>query len=618
MSGIVGIWHRNGKRLNPNYLKSFADFLVFRGPDKASLWSDGPVGFGHALLQTTWGSPSANEFLTGSDERFRIAADARLDGRAELRSKLESAGCAAKECENDAQLILQAYASWGAGCLTYLRGDFAFAIWDTREKALFCARDHFGIKPFYFVAHRDFFLFSNTLNCVRLHPQIGNDLNNRAIADFLLFGLNCDASTTTFRDIQRLPPAHSMLVSAAKIEIQRYWSVPVDGRVRYARVQDYVENFRHVFQLAIDDRVQADRVAILLSGGLDSSAVAAMARHSFPQSNRRPELFAFTNTYQTLLPDQDGSYARRTASFLDIPIKCLPLDGLKIFERWSDQGINWPEPVDDPLGAGLFDLFHAMAADSRVVLSGEGSDNLMYFQMLPHLRQLVRNNDFYPALADWVHYVSIRPLPWRGLRRLAEGLVGVNRLIPRFPEWIKPCLARHYQLKERWKNCNRLPVPIEAHPSLPKAHASLSLPQWLRLFELGDSGVTRHPVEVRYPFLDLRVVEYLLAIPPFPWAFNKNILRRAMSGYLPEIVRLKRKTPATGDPILKRLQMPESSWINRVPWCDEIDRYILRSSIPMPTKAKSSVDVSLSLRPLCLNFWLQSRSRVGYKLSAEA
>lgn len=619
MSGIVGILYRDGKLLNSSVMKLFADFLVFRGPERVSVWSDGPVGFGHTLLRTSRTSVDQNGLLASSDEGFCITSDSRLDNVVELEGKLKNVGCSLKDIGGDAALILKAYAVWGTECLAHLRGDFAFAIWDVQRKRLFCARDHFGIKPFYYVALQDLFLFSNTLNCLRLHPRVSEALNHLAIADFLLFGLNCNTSTTTFQDIQRLPPAHFMLVSTNKLEIQRYWSAPVDGCVRYTRAEDYVENFRNTFQLAVDDRLGADRAAILLSGGLDSAAVAATAQQFSARHHPGLNLYAYTNIYKSL-PEEDGSCARITATFLDIPIRFLPLDDLNLFERWNDPASSWPEPIDDPLRAGWLDLFRAIAQDCRVALSGEGSDNLMYFQMLPQLKQSLKKRQFANAFADLAHYASIRPFPWRGLRRLAGRIVAVRQQIPCFPEWIEPNFVQRYELKQRWKNCNGLPLISSPHPTLPKAHASLGLPQWTQLFELADPGVTKCPVELRYPFLDLRVVEFLLGIPAFPWAFNKQILRQAMSRHLPDSIRLRRKTPFSADPIFKKLQLEleESFQSDRVTWCADIDQYICRSSVFRSIKRRSAAEADLSLRPLCLNFWLQSKRRVGYKLAVGA
>ena len=126
---------------------------------------------------------------------------------------------------NDAELILHAYHAWGDDCVNHLIGDFAFAIWDGRERRVFCARDHFGVKPFYYAQRRHFFVFSNTLTCVRLHPSVPDDLNDLAIADFLLFGVNRDASTTAFEGIARLPAAGALTLSATGARRSRYWAL---------------------------------------------------------------------------------------------------------------------------------------------------------------------------------------------------------------------------------------------------------------------------------------------------------------------------------------------------------------------------------------------------------
>ena len=189
---------------------------------------DGSIGLGHAMLRTTRESLSEQQ-PASLDGRFWIAADARLDGRAEFIAELQRSGRVVPPNAPDSELILHAYATWGTPCVEHLRGDFSFAIWDARNKQLFCARDHFGIKPFYYVQRESLFLFSNTLNCVRMHPEVSDELNEAAIGDFLLFGLNYDNATTSFRDIQRLPPAHSLSISPDCLKIRRYGTPPTAG-----------------------------------------------------------------------------------------------------------------------------------------------------------------------------------------------------------------------------------------------------------------------------------------------------------------------------------------------------------------------------------------------------
>src|SRR6185503_14013963 len=125
-----------------------------------------------------------------------LVADARIDGERD---------------RSDAETILQSYEKWGHDCVEHLIGDFAFAIWDKRLRRLFCARDHFGVKPFFYARAGNSFIFSNTLNVLRLDRRVSDELNETAIDDYLKSGLNQDLSTTAFRDIQRLPPAHALL-----------------------------------------------------------------------------------------------------------------------------------------------------------------------------------------------------------------------------------------------------------------------------------------------------------------------------------------------------------------------------------------------------------------------
>lgn len=615
MSGIVGMLQRDGAPADLPLLHSLTRFLSYRGPDAREAWSHGPVALGHALLRTTQESVTERQ-PASLDGQLWITADVRLDGRAELEAMLDKAGRKVRRAAPDPELVLHAYAAWGETCVQQLRGDFAFAVWDARRKSLFCARDHFGVKPFYYAALGALFLFSNTLDCVRLHPEVSDELNDAAIADFLLFGLNCDAAATTFRDVRRLPPAHFLRASAEGVRIERYWSAPTGGRIRYRRADEYVEHFQVLFQKAVADRLRTGRVGILLSGGLDSSSVAATARELLPDSAGPVDLRAYTVTYESALPDRDGEHARNVAEFLHMPIRCLPMGGLRLFERWEDPELRWPEPVDDPFFAGLFDQFRAIAADCRVALDGEGSDNLMHFEMWPYARDLARHGEWRRLFAEALEYLHVRSSPWPGVRRRLRGMFRRAPAASAFPRWLARDFAGGMDLEARWREYG-LPRVVPAHPVVPAAHASLSLPQWTQMFELADPGVTRCPVEVRYPFLDLRIVEYLLALPPFPWAFEKTLLREAMAGHLPESVRRRPKTPLAGDPLVEMLQRPEAAHVDRVEWVGGIDRYVDRTALAPLRGEKDSEAARAAIRPLCLNFWLQSVRRVRYNLFAE-
>ncbi|MGA9184258.1 MAG: asparagine synthase-related protein, partial [Candidatus Acidiferrales bacterium] len=557
--------------------------------------------------------------------RYWMTADARLDARAELLARLALKDREVDRHAPDSRLILEAYAAWGRECVQHLRGDFAFAVWDAKEKILFCARDRFGVRLFYYTELEQRFLFSNTLNCLRGFPGVSSALDDAAIGDFLLFGQNYNPATTTFRDIRRLPAAHTLTVSREEERLERYWTAPVNGRLRYKNPRDYVEHFQLLLHAAVADRLRTERCGILLSGGLDSGAIAATARDLSGTSAGAAHLRAYTIIYQTLVPDEEGPLALQTAAHLGIPQQQLALDDVGLFERWDEAGSHWPEPVNDPLFAGVLAEFQTIAAHSRVVLDGEGSDNLMHFQIGPYATDLLRRGELGRFLTEVPRYVRQRPSYWPGIRRRAGAFFSRDPYEVEFPRWIAPGFAGRLNLEERWRTielgkAGAAPRKPEdpAHPILPTAHASMLLPQWTRFFELADAGVTRCAVEVRYPFLDLRIVNFLLAVPPYPWLYQKNVLRQAMEGRLPEAIRTRPKTPMARDPLAAQLKRHPTAGLDSLPWSDEMNEFVDRAAVPKFIGGNSEAKAAADVRPACLNFWLQLSRQIGYNHKAEA
>jgi len=617
LSGFVCILHGDNAPVDRALLQPLTDYLCFRGPDARNTWMDRSIGMGHTLLRTTHESENEQQPL-GLEERFWIVADARLDAREELTAELQRAN--RDVCSNapDCELTLHAYAAWGEACIDHLRGDFSFAIWDKERKKLFCARDHFGIKPFYYAQLGEVFLCSNTLNCIRLDPRVTEELNESAVGDFLLFGLNCDNATTIFRDIQRLPPAHTLTVSLRARQVKRYWAPPTDGCIRYADPREYVENFQSILEKAVADRLRTDRMGILLSGGLDSSSVAAVAKGVSTRKSLCCEIRGYTYVYESLIADCEGNYAREIGRFLRIPVKVVAMDDGQLFERWDDPRSSWPEPIDNPFLAIMSDAYRDISSHCRVLFSGEGSDNLMDFQMGPYIGDLRRKGEWRRLATAVANYLWIRPFPWRGIRALALRLIGKDPGRSVYPNWLAAEFSRRTHLAERWKEQSELGKSWLAHPIHPRGHGSLALPQWTHMFEQENPGATGYPVETRYPFLDLQMVNYLLAIPPFPWFFKKMLLRETMTGRLPDRVRTRPKTPLLGDPALAQIQRTGDGKLKSMPLSAELNRYIDPSALVMPHAKMNPEQLNVSLRPYCFNIWLQSVRRVRYNIHAEA
>lgn len=621
MSGIVGIINLDGAPVDRDLLRRMTDFMSFRGPDAQETWIDGNVGFGHTMLRTTWEAETETQPLT-LDGKVWLTADARIDGRneliagleAKLRTKLQiphgSNGHGSESrIPNDAELILFAYQAWGEECVKHLIGDFAFAIWDSRTRQLFCARDHFGVKPFYYARAGHTFILSNTLNCVRLHPQVSDRLNEGAIGDFLLFGFNHELSTTTFADIQRLPPAHFLEASQSRTYSKRYWTLPIDGNVRYRKASDYVDRFKELLRTTIGDRLRTESAGVLMSGGLDSTTVAAVAFESMSSRLESFELRAYNIFHKELFSDEEGFYSKLVANSLGIPITYLIADDYKLYDGWDRSEIRKPEPIESPLLVMAYDHLKQVEQHGRVVLTGYGVDPALRQSHSHGVDRLKRREFWYLAQEMAWFLFSRRQLPRLGFRGWLRGRFVEGVKEPAFPVWLNEDFVGRAKLIERWREVNDTPL---VHPTRPKGYQSLTDPFWPDRFESYDPGVTYVPCEVIYPFFDTRMMTYLLAIPTVPWCIDKELIRKAMYGTLPEIVRLRSKTVLSGDPVLTRMQQREheNRWVDSFAATSEFGNYVDRGSIPPLLSENNPGEVWRNVRPLCLNLWLANRKYI--------
>lgn len=609
MSGFVCILHRDGAPIDRTLLQSLTDFLSFRGPDARAIWTEGSIGLGHALLRTTHESEGEQEPASLA-ERYWIVADARLDAREELIEDLRRAGRKASSSAPDCELILQAYAAWGTPCIDRLKGDFSFAIWDAPHKQLFCARDHFGVRPFYYASIGSLVVLSNTLNCIRQHPAVTNRLNDLAIVDFLLFDMIREPGTTSFADIRRLPPAHTLVCNESRISERRYWTLPVSEPLQHESPGECVEQFLELLDHAVANRVRTDRVGVLMSGGLDSPTVTASARRALARNGAGSALYAYTDVFERLIPHEERYYSTLVAEALKIPIEFQVIDDLGLWKDLNQQDHGWPEPFHSPSSDGGMSQLRQVAARSRVALTGFGGDPALSCLLSVHFSKLFKDRQLGRALADAMRYFSTeRRFSRLYLRSRWQRWFGSKSQSPQYPGWLSQDLEKRLGLRERWEAITRAATPNGT--ARRTAYEAMIDPFWPNLFEGYDPGVTRVPVEVCYPFFDLRLVDFLLALPALPWCSDKELLREASRGVLPEAVRLRRKSPLAADPLVALLQQRESAWVDSFEAVPELYAYVERRRIPKVFGEKDPWSAWTHLRPLSLNFWLRSQTATG-------
>ncbi|MFQ3590613.1 MAG: asparagine synthase-related protein, partial [Chloracidobacterium sp.] len=375
MSSFFVVANPPGHPIDSAIANRLLQSLAWRGPDGQSQWTYEHIALGYAHLSVDDLTQTVPPLTF--DEAIWLAADIRLDARSELCRALRSAGFDASLDMPDAKLLWQAYRAWGLDCLQHLRGDFAFALWDATRQRLFCARDRFAIKPLYYHYQQDLLIAASALDTVRAHPSvpttIPTDLDDFAIADFLIHGMKMDEDATIYRAIRRLRRASAFCLENGTLRQWQYWTWPTDGCLRHAHPRDYVEHFQFLLEQAVADRLRAPRAAVFLSGGLDSNVVVHAARQFTPTT----ALHAFTNVFDQLIPDDERYFAGLAAQAHGIPITFIRHDDWQPYVPHPDVLHPPPEPVHEPFWNGITESYRQVARHARLLLTGQWGDEVL-------------------------------------------------------------------------------------------------------------------------------------------------------------------------------------------------------------------------------------------------
>jgi asparagine synthase (glutamine-hydrolysing) len=567
VSGICGIVNFDGAPVDPELLKKMAEAAAYRGPDGIHYWIQDNVGLAHLALHTTPESLREHQPLVNRRGDLVLTADARVDNRDELIPFLTAKGHLQEESPTDADLVLAAYECWGERCPEHIIGDFALAIWDSRKQHLFCARDVFGTKPLHYSQGDNILCIASEAQQILVHPQIPHGLDDVAVALHLAANF-LDEERTIFRDIRRLRPAHYILVDHRVAQLRRYWDAHPRPRIFYSNDEDYAHHFRDIFQRAVSARVrtQAPVVGVLMSGGLDSCSVAAMALHTLPRSLNQARLISYSNAFYSLESCDERDYSRAMADEMRLEIEYVDAERFWLLGDRSDFTPRLETPFmvwEESTGRSALQRLQKQGA--RVILSGLGGDDMVRGSQWVFIDRLLHGDvgalrDLY-QLAQERNTPFLRVLYSRLLRPLApDRLVGIGRRLlkrvpqsqgPGVPLWITPGLVNRTDLERRLT-----PPRIGSGSFLSPArreihlHATVMGTVGLGAYWL-DSVAAGFGLEGRHPFLDRRLAEFVLSLPPqqlfLGVGARKLILRQAMAGILPELIRQRHDKTAFTD-----------------------------------------------------------------------
>ena len=383
MSAIVGIYFLDGRAADHNTINQMLERVKHRGPDRAGVWCEGSVGLGHRMLLTTSESLHEKAPLVNKSGDIVLTADARIDNRDELINALGLGQSPSREM-SDSELIVAAYERWGERCPERLLGDFAFAICDKRRRSLFCARDHFGVKQFYYYYSGRAFVFASEIKAIFSLPEVPQQVNEPRIADYLVHVLEgFDKSITFYKEIFRLPPSHSITCDGKGVSTRLYWSLDPNYEVRYSSDEEYAEKFLDLFTHSVRCRLRsAFPGGSMLSGGLDSSSIVCVARKLLEQ-NGGGRLYTFSAI------SEDASTCGETPYIYSV----LRNGGLHSHTVRSNQlshfvadleRFAWME--DDPFGAATMlipRIMYACARESGIRILLDGIMAILSLHIIP-------------------------------------------------------------------------------------------------------------------------------------------------------------------------------------------------------------------------------------------
>ena len=575
MSSIFGIFNRDGDPVDQDIGRRMLDVASRWKPDESGMFAEGPAMLGHAML---WNTPESKlEQLPRRNEHMVITMDGRLDNREELARKL-GIDSADISTTTDSELVMSSYQKWGDQSPNRLLGDFAFAIWNGNKRELFCARDHMGIRPLYFSLADDLFIFASDIKVLLSHPQVSRTINDEAIANFLINDSLLNTTQTYFTDIEKIPPGHTITVSAAGLEKQCYWRPEDAPRVFYADEREYAHHLRELLEQAVHCRVRSlYPVSSHLSGGLDSSSIAAIAARKLHEEGKR--LLAFNWLHEPGIKDDpthpEWFNSKTVAERESIDHQYVNIDDALLLALIKQRTIAFGNSAtfwyESPVREAV------CRHGSRTLLSGWGGDELasyhgqaFYADLLMHgkITRLLR------ALAD----ASLLD-PERRLRRLL-GTIYHRLLMVLVPHRLYCHLPRSHGCQQRsltyiapafrpiMEGLLKRPAVLTMQPQrtirshmlafLDNGHVQDRIESWA-------SAAWQDRVEYVYPLLDKRIVEFALGVPGTCFIKNghkRYLFKSALEGLLPdEIIWSRTKYEPCR---VKRLIEMESSCLSKL------------------------------------------------------
>lgn len=540
MCGIVGTI---GSTITPERFASAREALAHRGPDSFAAYFDpvGRVALGHRRLAIIDLSPLGAQPMTSTSGRYVLVFNGEIFNYVELKAELTGYTF---RSGSDSEVILAAYERWGKDCVKKFNGQFAFALYDKQMQTLFCARDHLGIKPFYYFQNGDTFAFASEIKAL-LKLGLQAVPNEKIWYQYLRFGMYDHSSETFFQNCFNLPAGSWLVYEKGKIAIEQYWDLTLNPDTQKLSKEESVQQFLQLFQDSLRLQFRSDvPIGLNLSSGLDSNALYYFAKQIY-----KTDLHIFTGC---IVDDEYNECpvveSRLTKTEKDVwhTATLTPAD---IWTEAKELMAIQDEPYGGMPTIQYYHLYKQTAemAPVKVLLEGQGVDEIMggyNYYVPPYYRD---------ALKFWQRHVFRRyfEITKKDGRSFWDALGGLFSLLlagsGRSQDMSKEAVSSflHPDFAKKWQEQSDLswPRPFASH-LLNAQYRDIKFTKLPRTLRFNDHISMAFSKELRVPYLDRRLVEFCFSLASgykIKSGYHKLVLRKAMSSYLPEVMKKNKK-----------------------------------------------------------------------------
>jgi asparagine synthase (glutamine-hydrolysing) len=561
MCGIYGYLSSN-EPVDPLVLHKMGKVLRHRGPDDKGelvLVRDSgnvSVGLGHRRLSIIDLSSAGRQPLANENESVWITFNGEIYNFRELRRQLEADGHRFRS-KSDAEVIVHLYEKMGIRCLEKLKGMFAFALWDDRKQSLFLARDRIGKKPLHYAAGNGFLIFGSEIKSILQHPQITREIELGSLSKYLTYEY-VPAPATIFKSIKKVEPGHYIEYQEGKLKASQYWDIPMEDYPVCSNTEnEYVEELRELLKKQIQCRLLADvPVGLFLSGGIDSGLVTALAT----TMDRNLECFSIGFQERSF---DESAYATQVARVLGARHQLKVFNSQQMLDLLPLLSEIIDEPLADPSIFPLFLLSKFASEKVKVVLSGDGADELFAGYQTYQAHKLVSYYDFLPNAFKSLLMATAQALPVSHkylsldfkIKQFLKG-AGISSEI-RFFIWrgaftdrekkellrqeVRSELENQSTYEDIFRYINKSRLTKELERIL---YVSMKLYLQDNNLVTVDRASMANSLEVRSPLLDHEIVEFVSRLPmeyKLKGFKTKYLLKRAAEGILPKAIVHRRK-----------------------------------------------------------------------------